>query len=303
MTGAASWIGGRVVQELEPHHEVIAVDESKPRLDFEARLHRHSMDSLDFAQFLIDRQPTVVVHLQTLDRSDEPGGLRSRGGAVLGAQALFGAIERAGSVRQVVIKSDTAIYSTGPRHASVLSESTRITGRATRYERNLRDMERFVTDLAPSMPDVTFTVLRLAPIVGSTVRNPISRYLALPVVPTAMGFDGRIQLLHEDDAVDVIIHAFQMGTEGGVFNVAGEGVMYLSRVLRLGRRLPQPLPGPQLRRARRILAAAGIRLPEHTANLFKYGRYVDTQRMTTQLGFEPASSTRQTVVRTYGSRP
>lgn len=302
VTGAASWIGGRVVQELEPHHEVIAVDEFEPRMAFAARLHRYSMDSLDFAQFVIDRQPTTVIHLQTLDRSAELGATRSRDGAVLGAQALFGAIERAGSVRQVIVKSDTAVYSTGPRHASILSESTRISGRATRYERNLRDIERFVADLKPSMPDVTFTVLRLGPIFGQTVANPISRYLSLPVVPTLMGFDGRIQLLYEDDAVDAIIFASQTSPVDGIFNIAGDGILYLSRLIRIGRRIPQPLPSPQLRQARRLLATAGIALPEHTANLFKYGRYAATARMTAELGFTPARTTRQAAERTLRSR-
>lgn len=294
VTGAASWIGGRLVQELETDHEVIAVDELAARLDFNAPIHRFSMDSLDFAQFLIDRKPTTVIHLQTLDRSAELGATRSREGAVLGSQAMFGAIERAGSVRHVLVKSDTAVYSTGPRHASVLSETTRISGRATRYERNLRDIERFVTDLRAAMPEVSFTTLRLAPIVGRTIANPLSRYLRLPVVPVAAGYDGRLQMLHEDDAVAAVVGASRSEAAGGTFNVAADGVMYLSRALRLGRRLAQPLPPPQLRQARRLVAtAAGPTLPEHTANLLKFGRYVTTERMKTGLGFTPAYSTRE----------
>lgn len=299
VTGAASWIGGRVVQELEPHHEVIAVDELEPKLAFAARLHRYSMDSLDFAQFLVDRKPTTVIHLQTLDRSAEIGNTRSRAGAVQGAQALFGAIERVGSVHHVVVKSDAAIYSTGPRHASVLSESTRISGRATRYERNLRDIERFVADLKPSMPEVSFTVLRLGPILGPAVGNPISRYLTLPVVPTLMGYDGRLQFLYEDDAVQAIVFASRSTAADGIFNVAGDGILYLSRLLRIGRRLGQPLPPPLLKQARRFLAVSGVPLPEHTANLLKYGRYTTTDRMVTKLGFNPAHTTRQAIERTY----
>lgn len=302
VTGAASWIGGRVVQELESDHEVIAVDELEPRLAFAARLHRYSMDSLDFAQFVVDRKPTTVIHLQTLDRAAEIGATRSRAGAVLGAQALFGAIERVGSVRHVVVKSDTAIYSTGPRHASVLSESTRIGGRATRYERNLRDIEVFVTNLRPSMPEVSFTVLRLGPIFGPTVGNPISRYLTLPVVPTLMGFDGRMQLLYEDDAVQAIVNASHDTKADGLFNVAGDGIVYLSRLLRMGRRIGQPLPAPLLRQARRLIAVSGIQLPEHTANLLKFGRYVTTERMAQGLGFRPARTTRQAIERTYRGR-
>lgn len=259
------------------------------------------MDSLDFAQFVIDRQPTSVLHLQTLDRSAELGATRSKEGSVLGAQALFGAIERVGTVRHVVVKSDTAVYSTGPRHASVLSEKTRISGRATRYERNLRDIERFVTDLAPSMPEVSFTVLRIAQIVGQTIGNPLTRYLSLPVVPTLMGYDGRLQLIDEEDAVAAVIHAAKMSAPGGLFNVAANSSMFLSRLLRHGNRLQQPLPGPVLRQARRGLAAAGLGLPEHAANLLKHGRFVTTDRMVDALAFRPQlATTRQVASRLYG---
>ena len=175
VTGAASWVGGQCVRALETRADVIAVDELKPRSAFAAPFHLFHLDSLEFARFVVKLEPTIVLHLQTMDRSAELGGTRSREGTVLGAQALFGALARLTQIKQVVVKSDTAVYSTGPRHASVLSEATRITGRATRFERNLREIERFVSEVAAEMPTVGFTVLRLASIFGPTVKNPISR--------------------------------------------------------------------------------------------------------------------------------
>ena len=75
--------------------------------------------------------------------------------------------------------------------------------------------------------------------------------------------------------------------------------MYLHRVLRIGRRLPQPLPPPQLRQARKLVGAAGLRLPEHLENLLKYGRYVEARRMQETLGFVPEYTTRRTVTANY----
>lgn len=298
VTGAASWVGVQCVQALERRADVIAVDELRPKLPFDAPFHQFHLDSLDFARFVVDLEPTTVLHLQTLDRSAELGGTRDREGAVLGAQALFGALARAKRVRHVVVKSDTAVYSTGPRHASILSERTRITGRATRYERNLREIERFVAEIAEELPQVDFTVLRLASILGPTVPNPVSRYLRLPVVPTALGHDPRLQFLAESDAIRAILHAAEAAIPG-TFNVAGENSIYLHRALRIGRRIAQPLPPPLLRRARSILATTGLRLPEHVENLLRFGRFVETTRMQTELGFKPTYSTRQAVVAHY----
>ncbi len=299
VTGAGSWVGGHCVRRLESQVDVMAVDEIEPRLEFGSPFQRFSLDSLEFAHFVLDVDPTVVLHLQTLDRSAELGASRARDGSVLGAQALFGAVARSSRIRHVVVKSDAAIYSTGPRHASILDERTVITGRATRYERNLREIERFVQELDRELPSVSFTVLRLASIIGPTVLNPLSRYLSLPVVPTALGHDPRLQFVYETDAVDAFLAA--IGSESpGVFNVAGSGSTYLHRALRRGRRLPQPLPPPQLRRARALIGTFSVRLPDHLGNLLKYGRHIETSRMEQVLGFSPQRSSPSALHETLG---
>lgn len=298
VTGAGSWVGGQCVQALQYRAEVVAVDEINPRLEMDAEFHRYSLDSLEFAHFLIKVDPTIVLHLQTLDRTAEFGRLRAREGAVLGAHALFGAIGRSKRVRHVVVKSDTAIYSTGPRHASILSEATRITGSATRYERNIREIEQFVNEIAGELPDKTFTVLRLASIIGPSIANPLSRYLARPVVPTSLGYDPRLQFLGENDAVTALLTAASSEVPG-VFNVAGAGSIYLHRGLRLGRKLAQPLTPGKLRRVRKALGVRGPVLPDHLAELLKYGRVCETDRMRDVLGFTPARTTRETLLDLY----
>ena len=96
VTGAATWVGGRLVQRLEarPGTTVVPVDELSPRVAFTTPLLKASLDTLEFARSVIDLRPDVVIHLQTLDRIAELGRVRSREGMVLGAQALFGAISR-----------------------------------------------------------------------------------------------------------------------------------------------------------------------------------------------------------------
>ena len=62
--------------------------------------------------------------------------------------------------------------------------------------------------------------LRCAPVIGPTVKNYLSNYLARRLVPTMMGFDPLWQLLHEADAVAAfragnaphIMQVFEVGT-------------------------------------------------------------------------------------------
>ncbi len=249
VTGAATWVGGRLVQRLEARSDttVVPVDELAPRVPFATPLLKASLDTLEFARTVIDIRPDVVIHLQTLDRTAELGRLRAREGMVLGAQALFGAISRVRTVRQVLVKSDTAIYGAGPRHPSILNESTDVAERTTtRYERSLEEVERFVADVAAKMPDVDFTMLRFVGIFGEAVGNGISHYLRLPTVPTILGWDPRLQLIHEDEAVRAVLHTLDHPVPG-TFNIAADGQLYLSRILRLGKRRVRPSTPPAIR--------------------------------------------------------
>ncbi len=302
VTGAATWVGGRLVQRLEarPDTTVVPVDELTPRVAFTTPLLKASLDTLEFARSVIDLRPDVVIHLQTLDRIAELGRVRSREGMVLGAQALFGAISRVGTVRQVVVKSDTAIYGAGPRHPSILDESTEVAERTThRYERNLEEVERFVADVANKMPHVDFTVLRFVGIFGEAVGNGISHYLQMQTVPTVLGWDPRIQLIHEDEAVRAVLHALDNPVPG-TFNVAADGQLYLSRILRLGRRRVRPIPRPQFERALRVLGASEVAKQRHLLSMLHHGRVVDTTKMREILGFSSLLDCRQTVLAGYG---
>lgn len=304
VTGASSWVGGRLVRSLESRgdFEVFAVDEIEPTIEFSSPFHLSSLDVLEFAEHVISVRPSTVVHLQTLDRTAVLGPDHSLSSVVLGAQALFGAIGRLPDVKTVIVKSDAAVYGSGPRNPSVVRESTMTPARLTSYERSLRDVESSVLQLQNELPDIVFTVLRFNPIIGATIGNRFSRYLRLPVVPTLLGSDPRLQFLHEDEAVRALEHAIDHPTPG-TFNIGSEGQLYLSRILRLGKRINQRLPTRQFEYAMRALRPFGASLPRHLVNLVKYGRVTDTYDMSEILGFTPELNCRRLVLATYDRLP
>ncbi len=301
ITGAAGWTGGNLARHLEarPDVEVFAVDDRDPRVPFSSDFRRLSLDRLTLARYVIDIQPNVVFHLQSIHPTSEHGKNTEAEERIVGALALFGAIERLDSVEKVVVKSDTGFYGASPRNPSVLSEMTRPQGKPSRFQRDLSEMERFIAEAAMRHPDIRFSVLRFAPIFGPRINNPISRYLTLPSVPTLMGFDPRLQFIHEEDAVRALEHAADHDVSG-TFNVTAPGQMYLSRVLRLGRRIPQPLPARLFDGALSGLARVDISVPNHLRGLLKHGRVVDTTAMRSVLRFEPRYTCRQTVLSAYG---
>ena len=54
--------------------------------------------------------------------------------------------------------------------------------------------------------------------IGPAMDTALSRYLAGPVVPTVIGHDARLQLLHEQDALGALERATMAG-KSGTFNV------------------------------------------------------------------------------------
>ena len=304
VSGAATWTGGQLVRRLEeqPDTEVLAVDELEPKVDFGSEHHEFALDRMEFAHFVLDAQPDIVVHLQTAPRRVRVTGRRTNEEAVVGAQALFGAIQRCDRIRSVIVKSDFSVYGMGPRNPSVVAEDTARGGTRGRYAKDLRALEDYISGTARRRSDTTFTVLRFAPIFGATLGNPLSRYLRLPLVPTRLGYDPRLQFISEYDAVGALQHAIDHPASG-VFNVAAAGQLYLSRVLRLGNRLAQPLPRRAYDIAVKGMTRGNLHLPTHVKRLVHHGLIIDTHRMRDEFGFGPANNMRQTVLAGYGLAP
>ena len=163
---------------------------------------------------------------------------------VVGTLQLLAALEALPRLRTLVVRGSAAVYGSEPADPAFFTED--LAGRTpprTRFQRDVAELERLVDGFARRHPHVATTVLRLQPVVGAGLDTPVSRLVRLPVVPTVLGFDPRVQLLDAEDAVGALARAVQHPVRGAV-NVAAPDVVSLSRLLRrLGRRsLPVAAP-------------------------------------------------------------
>jgi UDP-glucose 4-epimerase len=211
---------------------------------------------------------------------------------VIGTMQLLAACQKSDTVERVVVRSTTAVYGCGASDPAVFTEGMHPhDGSQAGYAKDAAEVEGYVRGFARRRSDVDVSVLRLATILGPTIDNAFTRYLTMPVVPVAIGFDPRMQLLQEDDAVEALRLA-TTSRRPGVVNVAGDGVLLLSQVLRRAGRLRVPVPGAALGLAGAIVRNTGVvDVTAEDARYLNFGRVVDTTKLHTEFGFTPRHST------------
>ena len=297
VTGAANRLGTVLAAELlaDPQTErVVAVDTRPVDLGPDDRLVHVEADlrSPDLLPQLAPHRIDAIVHNDVLQFPEPGRSVRLlHDNNVVGTLQLLAAAEHLPDLRSLVVRSAASIYGSEPNAPRFFTEdmAERFPLR-TRWQRDVAESERLVGAFARRRPEVVCTLLRFQPILGRTLDTPIMRLISSPVIPTWMGFDPMVQVIHGDDAIDAMVTALRRDVRGPV-NVSAEDTVSLSRVLRrLGKRAVPLAPGfygPVLGMAARL----GMpRMDEDTALYLRYGRGVDTARMRTELQFTPALS-------------
>lgn len=119
----------------------------------------------------------------------------------------------------------------------------------------------------------------------------LSRYLAGPVMPTIIGHDARLQLLHEQDALGALERATIAGVPG-TFNIGAAGIIMMSQAIRRSGRVPLPVPRSALSAVDSLWRATRYtEVDREQLDYLSYGRVMDTTRMRNELGYNPKWTT------------
>ena len=297
ITGISRHLAGRLAQELEADPEVEAIfgiDLDEPEMDLErTEFVRADIRNPLVLSALEGRGIDTLVHLAIIATPTRVGGRSAMKEInVIGSLQLFAAAQKLTTLRRVVMKSTTAVYGSSPEDPAAFSEDmTPHEIPRHGYAKDAVEVAQAARDFARRRPDVCMTILRFANFMGSQIETPLTRYLSLPVVPTALGHDPRIQFVHEDDGVEVLRIASR-GDRPGIFNVAGDGVLYLSQAIRRCGKVPLPVPLFLASSTARIVRRSGlVDFPADQVPLLVHGRVVDTTRLRRDFGYIPRYST------------
>ncbi|MFH9727043.1 NAD-dependent epimerase/dehydratase family protein [Streptomyces sp. NPDC017254] len=302
VTGAARHLGGRFVRRIQRDPEVdrvIAVDAVDPAHQLgAAEFVRADIRRPEIAKVLAEHDVDTVVHLDVTGTAIGAGGRTSvKETNVIGTMQLLGACQKSPRISRLVIKSSTSVYGSAPRDPAVFTETTPAKSLPSGgFAKDAVEVEGYVRGFARRRPDVAVCVLRFANILGPRIDSPLAEYLALPILPTVLGYDPRLQFVHEDDVIDVLrlsAHEPRRATlNSGTFNVAGDGVLLLSQCARRLGRPTVPVLLPAVTWVGTALRTVGITdfAPEQI-RLLTHGRVVSTVQTREVLGFSPRYTT------------
>ena len=199
-------------------------------------------------------------------------------------------------MRKVIFKSSSLYYGSESDDPSFFTERMRRPhSGGTALERDLVEAEEAVADFSEKNPDVTVTTLRCANVLGPDVDTGFTRMFSLPVVPMVLGFDPRLQFVHEDDIVHALEHA-AFHDLPGTYNVAADGVLALTEAADLLGKLAVPaLPPIGTRALAGAIRRVGFRIPDEMINLLRFGRGVDN-RLFKSTGFHYGYTSREAMI-------
>jgi len=307
ITGIASYMGTGLARALEDDPEVeyvVGLDTKRPRGLPKTELIEADIRDPDITKLIQPTGVDTVVHNQIVR---QPGpGMSSRAAHdinVIGSLQLLAACERVETLRAIVVRGSAGIYGSEPAAPQFFTEDmARLYPLRTRFQRDVAEIENLFETFRRRHEHVACSMLRYQLTIGPAHATQITRYLSLPVVPTYLGFDPRIQLIHERDALDAFVAAVRTPVRGAV-NVAARGTVGLTKAIRLAGRPTLPVPSPLFEPTTQVGRRLGlINFSPDFRRLLRYGRGVDTTRLVEDLGFVPRYTTVEAVRDYAGAR-
>ncbi|MGA7396169.1 MAG: NAD-dependent epimerase/dehydratase family protein [Solirubrobacterales bacterium] len=295
IAGVATHWGSELARTLERNPgvgEIIGIDTSPPKVDLE----RTEFVEADIRNPVISRllptlEPDVVVHCGILWYPESGRPSRALHDInVIGTLQLLAACEKIPGLRALVVRGSAAIYGSSPSAPSFFTEDmARRYPLSTRFQRDIGELEGYFDSFSRRHPAIVCNMLRFQTELGPGLDNPLTRYLSLPVIPTQMGWDPRLQPLHSTDATGALAAATLNPVRGAV-NVAPDGAISLSRILRLAGKtavgIPPIFAGPLLKRLGDMLGSGAM--SDDGRLILRYGRGCDNRRLREEVGYELA---------------
>ncbi len=295
ITGICGRLGRMLCRILHRDRKVIGIDR-RPFIGKPKDVDHYAIDIRKKKTQDVFRQHrfSAVVHLGVM-HDPRASQVEHHTWNVAGFQRLLEYVAQY-NVPKLIVLSSANVYGPRPDNPQFLTEETPLLGGAVFSEiRDLIEVDMLAQSFFWRRPETETVILRPAHIVGA-VRNAPSNYLRLPVIPTLMGFDPMVQIIHQEDVINAIERALLPGKKG-IFNVAGPPPLPLSRLLHKTRRPTMPIPHfLAMGMLRRLWKVGATSFPAPELDHIRYVCMVDDRRARDLLAYEPEHGVEEAVL-------
>jgi UDP-glucose 4-epimerase len=297
LTGICGALGKLLAMRLHRHHQVVGVDR-RPFLERPKDIEHHRLDlrRKSAVKLLKKKKPDAIIHIGVIRNPLKHKGKATAYHFNLETTAQLLRLAEQVGVRKFIFLSTSNLYGPSATTGAFLTEESPLHGADRSPEiRDLVALDMMIQSFFWKQPDIETVILRPVHIVGPHLNNAPSRYLRLDTIPTVLGFDPMIQLLHEDDMVGALEAALKPGVRG-IFNLVGDGQAPLSRIIAARNRPVLPVPEFALRGfLDRSFKMGFTTYPPGELDHLKYSCLVDGARAEKDLGYKLKRSMRDTV--------
>jgi UDP-glucose 4-epimerase len=230
VTGASGYVGALLLQKLQDQgdlRKLVAIDLNPPPLPIHniAVYRQDVTDPID--ELLDNHRVSTLVHLAFIteasinrreimyNREANLGSLRSVLNSCLRAR-----------IKHFVYLSSHTVYGAHPDNPVPLSDGAPLRPSPEipyAYDKFLS--EQIIQEFAEQHPETKVTVLRPCLVLGPNADNKVTRAFFRPWLMAVHDCNPPIQFLYEDDLARVLTIIIKQGIPG-IFNVAGEGVVF-----------------------------------------------------------------------------
>ncbi|MBN2343554.1 MAG: NAD-dependent epimerase/dehydratase family protein [Deltaproteobacteria bacterium] len=290
LCGAAGLFGNVLVRALHRECTVFAID---PR-DFSKRPkdvfhHQAELTKRSSKNHFRKRIFDAVIHVGANTTSERRGPNKFTR-AVENYAKLLDYCDQY-NVKKLILISSANLYGARPSNSQFLQESAPLLSTDLS---SLREMDMMTQSFFWKRPDIETVILRPANVTG-TSNGVLSKYLRHSKVPTLLGFNPMIQLIHEQDLIQAVMSALHKNVRG-IFNIAGAAPVPLRYIIKKLNRetidIPHPVAAPVLRHMNKL---GKLDIHPTYIDYIRYICMVDDTRARDELEYTPQFDLEQTI--------
>lgn len=286
VTGACGGLACELSKVLCDDYELVGIDPRSEKSDakFLGELHQSHYRSRKVDEVFRKHHFDAFFHLGRVPVTSGVGRSARYSENVLGTKHLLDLSSRH-EIPTLVVMSTFHVYGAHPHNPLYLHEDDSL--RATQRIPELSDameLDHLATEFGLTHKGETI-ILRPTNVIGRKISNVVSQLLRMPWLPTPLGYDPPLQMLHQSDLISAFTEILK-NPQKGTYNLAGPGSVPLSEILKLKKIQKIPVPDFLIKGLLSQIPAKSFKVPTYMVDYFKFPTLLDHSKFKKAYNFE-----------------